>query len=61
MLSRADEIVAAYRREGWRSEPYGAFLALEADELPELVFRVFAQKDHLCQCFIRGGGVGRVP
>ena len=38
MLSRADGDGRCYRREGRRSEPYGAFLALEADELPELVF-----------------------
>ena len=38
MLSRAAEIVTAYGRFGWTSEPYDAFLALEADELPELVF-----------------------
>ena len=38
MLSGAGEIVAAYRREGWKSEPYDAFLVLDADELPELVF-----------------------
>jgi hypothetical protein len=38
MPSGARELVAAYRRERWKSEPYDAFLALGADELPELVF-----------------------
>lgn len=45
MPSRARELVADYRRERWKSEPYDAFLALGADELPELVFACLEESE----------------